>query len=82
MSPPGRPKGEYRSAQREGSPMSLVVGLTGGIGSGKSAVAAAFAVRNGELSAATNACTSPQAAAVLLFFVSNSASTNDCSVCS
>ena len=22
MSPPGRPKGEYRSAQREGSPMS------------------------------------------------------------
>ena len=22
MSPPGRPKGEYRSAQREGTPMS------------------------------------------------------------
>ncbi len=22
MSPPGRPKGEYRSAQREGSPMA------------------------------------------------------------
>jgi hypothetical protein len=22
MSPPGRPKGEYRSAQREGNPMS------------------------------------------------------------
>ena len=43
MSPPGRPKGEYRSAQREGGPVSLVVGLTGGIGSGKSAVAKAFA---------------------------------------
>jgi hypothetical protein len=23
MSPPGRPKGEYRSAKREGSPMSM-----------------------------------------------------------
>ena len=23
MSPPGRPKGEYRSAQREGCPVSL-----------------------------------------------------------
>ena len=43
MSPPGRPKGECRSAQREGRPVSLVVGLTGGIGSGKSAVAGAFA---------------------------------------
>ena len=43
MSPPGRPKGEYRSAQHEGSPVSLVVGLTGGIGSGKSAVSSAFA---------------------------------------
>ena len=43
VSPPGRPKGEYRSAQSEGSPVSLVVGLTGGIGSGKSAVSSAFA---------------------------------------
>ena len=23
MSPPGRPKGEYRSAQHEGNPMSI-----------------------------------------------------------
>ena len=43
MSPPGRPKGEYRSAQHEGSPVRLVVGLTGGIGTGKSAVSTAFA---------------------------------------
>jgi dephospho-CoA kinase len=46
MSPPGRPKGEYRSAQREGTPVPppgrLVVGLTGGIGTGKSAVSSAF----------------------------------------
>ena len=41
--PPGRPKGEYRSAQHEGSPVRLVVGLTGGIGTGKSAVSGAFA---------------------------------------
>jgi hypothetical protein len=26
MSPPGRPKGEYRSAQREGTPVSLPPG--------------------------------------------------------
>ena len=26
MSPPGRPKGEYRSAQREGTPVSLLNG--------------------------------------------------------
>ncbi len=26
MSPPGRPKGEYRSAQREGNPVSLPPG--------------------------------------------------------
>jgi hypothetical protein len=26
MSPPGRPKGEYRSAQREGTPMSPPLG--------------------------------------------------------
>jgi dephospho-CoA kinase len=36
-------KGEYRSAQHEGNPATLVVGLTGGIGSGKSAVAREFA---------------------------------------
>ncbi len=42
-SPPGRPKGECRSAAREGGPVRLVVGLTGGIGSGKSAVSSAFA---------------------------------------
>jgi dephospho-CoA kinase len=43
MSPPGRHKGEYRRTQREGGPGPLVVGLTGGIGSGKSAVSGAFA---------------------------------------
>ena len=29
MSPPGRPKGEYRSAQREGSPVSALIALEG-----------------------------------------------------
>ena len=29
MSPPGRPKGEYRSAQREGTPMNAPAELTG-----------------------------------------------------
>ena len=29
MSPKGRPEGEYRSAQREGTPMSLVAYLVG-----------------------------------------------------
>ncbi len=43
MSATGHPRGEYRSAQHEGSPVSLVVGLTGGIGSGKSAASKAFA---------------------------------------
>ena len=52
MSSTGRPESElHRSAQREGefhAGAPLVIGLTGGIGSGKSEVTRAFAVRGVE----------------------------------
>jgi dephospho-CoA kinase len=68
MSPPGRPKGEYRSAQHEGAPMSpLRIGLTGGIGSGKSTVSGMLAARGATIvdtDAIAHALTQPGGAAM------------------
>jgi len=51
MSPPGRPKGEYRSAQHEGTPVSLlsVQGLGKAFGGNKAVDGVSFEIAAGEL---------------------------------
>lgn len=43
MSPPGRPKGEYRRAQPEGTPVSTVITIVGAESTGKTTLAAELA---------------------------------------